>query len=161
VGQVIRPHGIGGEMRVQAFAAGAPNLQAGRRLLAGGAATEVMAARYDRDAWLLRLSGVDSREAADRFRRHLLEAPDAEVVRQDDESYFIHELVGLRVVTDAGQELGHVTGVLQPGANDVYVVSGPCGDVLVPAIGDVVRLIDLSVGMMVITPIPGLLDEAK
>jgi 16S rRNA processing protein RimM len=100
--------------------------------------------------WLLSLSGVDSREEGEALRGALLEVPDAEVERADEESYFLHELVGLRVVTVEGRELGVLREVLQPGANDVYVVEGPEGEVLLPAIGEVVERVDVAGGVVVV-----------
>ncbi|GIW19226.1 MAG: hypothetical protein KatS3mg064_2383 [Tepidiforma sp.] len=64
------------------------------------------------------------------------------------------------MVTAAGEALGTLVEVLQPGANDVYVVHGARGEILVPAIGQVVQSIDLAAGRMVITPLPGMLDES-
>jgi len=95
------------------------------------------------------------------LRGELLEAPDAEVERDDDESFFIHELIGLRVVTTTGQDLGRITEVLQSGAADVYVVRGGAGEVLIPAIASVIERIDVGNGEVTITPLPGMLDESK
>ncbi|WP_416223925.1 ribosome maturation factor RimM [Tepidiforma sp.] len=88
------------------------------------------------------------------------ETPDADVLRDDPESYFIHELIGLRVETVAGEYLGTLVEVLQPGANDVYVVAGPRGEILLPAIAQVITEIDLALQRMRITPLPGLLDDS-
>ena len=90
-----------------------------------------------------------------------IEAPDADVQRDDDESFFIHELVGMRVVTSAGKELGRISEVLQSGAADVYVVKGETGEVLIPAIASVIERIDVKRGEVSITPLPGMLDESK
>ncbi|MEX0783613.1 MAG: PRC-barrel domain-containing protein, partial [Dehalococcoidia bacterium] len=60
------------------------------------------------------------------------------------------ELIGLRVVTVEGRELGVLKDVLQPGANDVYVVEGPEGELLLPAIGEVVVRIDVGEGVAVV-----------
>lgn len=144
-----------------AFAPGAPNLQEGRLVYLGGQARRVVRAREDRGAWILKLEGLTDRTAAEGLRGVLIEAPDADVQRADAESYFLHELVGLRVVTTGGLELGRITEVLQPGANDVYVVRGETGEVLVPAIGEVVSGIDLEAGVMTITPLVGMLDESQ
>lgn len=98
----------------------------------------------------------------EQLRGELLEAADNDVLRDDDESFFVHELVGLRVVlTATGETLGTVADVLQTGANDVYVVHGEKGEVLVPAIGGVIDRVDVSGGLISITPLPGLLDESK
>jgi 16S rRNA processing protein RimM len=158
VGRVARSHGLKGELRVAAFAAGAPNLRPGRRPLLGGIPVLITGSRPNGEAWIIATDALRDRTEAEAFRGQLLEVPDGEVEREAADSYFIHELIGLRVITEDGEELGVLSEVLQPGANDVYVVTGPRGEVLVPAIADVVTSIDLPVGVMVITPPPGLLD---
>jgi 16S rRNA processing protein RimM len=161
VGRVLKPHGTRGEVRVRPFTPDAPNLQAGKRVYLDGEARQVLRARYDKETWILELEGLTTRAEVEGARGRLLETPDADVQRDDADSYFLHELVGLRVVTADGRELGRVVEVMQPGANDVYVVRGEAGEVLIPAIGEVVQAIDLPVGIMTITPLPGLLDEPE
>ena len=157
----MRPHALRGELRIAPFSATARNLQRGRPVYLGGIRRVVERARADQDHWILKLSGLGSRTEAETLRGELIEAADNDVLRDDDESYFIHELVGLMVVTEDGRELGRVAEVLQTGANDVYVAAGPGGEVLVPAIAEVVRRIDLSAGTIAITPLPGMLDESR
>jgi 16S rRNA processing protein RimM len=157
----LRPHALRGEIRVQAFSASAVNLQKGRPVFLAGELRTVERARPDRDHWIVKLSGLGSRNDVEAVRGELLETADADVLRDDDESYFVHELIGLRVVTTSGAELGRVVEVLQPGANDVYVVRGERGETLVPAIGEVIERIDVKAGEISITPLPGMLDESK
>lgn len=161
VGRVVRAHALGGELRVHSFAASGINMQAGRTVYLDGVGRRVQRSRPDRDAWIVKLQGIGSRTAAEPYRGALIEVPDAEVRRESDESYFVHELVGLRVLTADGRELGRLVEVLQPGANDVYVVVGERGEILVPAIAEVIDRIDVREGVVVITPLPGLLDESK
>lgn len=146
---------------MSAFSPEARNLQRGRPIYLGGVRRVVMRARLDRDAWILKLEGLNEREEIEAYRGELLEMPDAEVLREDDESYFVHELMGLRVETVDGRELGNITEVLTTGANDVYVTRGPAGEVMVPVIGDVIERIDVPGGVVVITPLPGMLDETQ
>lgn len=161
VGRVLRPHGLRGEVRVAVFSATARNLQRGRPVYLGGERRTVEQARPDRDQWIVKLSGLTTRTMAEGFHGELIEAADGDVLRDDAESFFVHELIGLRAVTEDGRQLGAVAEVIQTGANDVYVAVGEGGEVLIPAIGDVVRQIDLSAGLMVITPLPGMLDESR
>ncbi|MCK6564592.1 MAG: 16S rRNA processing protein RimM [Dehalococcoidia bacterium] len=156
-----RAHGIAGELRVSAFNPGAPNMQRGRRVYITGHRYTVLRARPDQDAWLLQLAGIENRNSAEELAGELIEAADGDVRREDSDSYFLHELVGLRVVTVDGRELGTVTEVLQTGANDVYIATGPTGEVLIPAIGEVVEGIDIGAGIMRITPLAGMLDESQ
>ena len=71
--------------------------------------------------------------------------------------YFHHQLLGLRVVGENGEELGSITEILQTGSNDVYLVSGAGKDILLPAIRDVIREVDLAQGVMRVRLMDGLL----
>lgn len=152
MGRVLRPHALKGELRVAAFSPTARNIQRGRPVYLAEVRRVVLRARKDREAWILKLEGLDDRTDVEGMRGELLETPDREVLRDDDESYFVHEIIGLRVVTTEGIELGIVTEVLQSGAADVYVVRGTAGETLLPAIGDVVERIDLAAGTMTVRP---------
>lgn len=144
-----------------AFSPTARNLQRGRPVYLDGVRRTVERARQDGDQWIVQLAGLTNRNAVEAYRGELVEAADSDVLRDDDESFFVHELLGLRVATVDGRELGVVTEVLQPGGNDVYVVVGEAGEVLIPAVGEVIDRIDVSGGLITITPLPGLWDETK
>lgn len=144
-----------------AFSPTARNLQRGRPVFVGGVRRVIMRARQDQEAWILKLEGLDDRSEVEALRGELLETPDREVIRDDDESFFVHELIGLRVLTTDGHDLGAITEVLQSGAADVYVIRGPEGEVLIPAIGEIVQSISVTDGVVRITPLPGMLDESK
>jgi 16S rRNA processing protein RimM len=109
----------------------------------------------------LQLTGLSHRDAVEGYRGELLEAADSDVLRDDEESFFLHELIGMKVQTMEGEALGEVTEVLQPGGNDVYVVAGERGEILVPAVGAVIDRIDVSARLITITPLPGMVDETK
>lgn len=156
VGIVLRPHGVRGELRVHAFASGAPNLQAGTRVHLAGRPYRVTRARFDRGAWLLTLEGLDSREAVEALRGQLVEVADQDLAPLEPGVYYVKDLLGLRVVTAEGTDLGRLTEVLETGANDVYVVAGEQGEILVPALRDVVLDVRLNEGLMVVDLPPGL-----
>ena len=146
----MRPHGNAGELRVQAFNPELPNLQPGGDIYLLGKRRRIERVREDRGQVLVLLEGLGRRGAVEEMRGALLEVAEEEVLRDADE-HFVYELVGLEVVTDEGRSLGHVSEVLSTGANDVYVVQGPSGEVLVPAISSVVQAIDVAEGRLFIT----------
>jgi 16S rRNA processing protein RimM len=117
----------------------------------------VVSVRGHGEMAIVQLSGVDTIEAAQALRGQLLHVPADEVARPKRGEYFWHEIVGLPVETEDGRELGTIAEILRTGANDVYVVRGPLGEVLVPAIAHVVRKIDVEAGRVIIRPMPGLL----
>ena len=153
VGRVLRPHALKGEVRISPFSPTARNLQRGRAVYLGGIKRVVLRARLDREAWILELEGLKDRAQVEALRGELLETPDAEVIRDDDESFFVHELIGLRVLAEDGSEIGVVKDVLQSGAADFYVVKTPAGELLLPAIADVISSISLRDGAIIITPL--------
>jgi 16S rRNA processing protein RimM len=110
---------------------------------------------------LLRLADIADRTSADKFRGKdvLIHAEDA--VRLPKGQYYWHEVIGLDVVDAATQtSLGRVSDILETGANDVYVVKTPGGqEILIPAIKDVVKDIDPSLGRILVEPLTGMLPS--
>ena len=73
--------------------------------------------------------------------------------------YYIHQLVGLEVITDQGQILGTIKEIIITGANDVYLIESAEGEeILIPAIDQVVLDINQEEGKVLVHIIPGLLD---
>ena len=110
---------------------------------------------------LLKLKGIDTREAAVAQRYAYVYVPESEAVELPPGEYFVHQIVGLQVHTTGGEHLGAVEEVLSTGANDVYVVPGPRGEVLIPALKTVIRTLDLATGQLIVELPPGLLATAK
>ena len=157
---MLRPHGNTGELRVTPFNPDIPNLQPDGEVYLLGRRRRIERVRWDRDRILLRLEGLESRGDVDDTRGALLEVPEGDLVR-DPDAHLVYEIVGLEVVTEEGRSLGKVSEVLSTGANDVYVVKGPSGETLIPAIASVVQAIDVAGGMLHITIQPGLVDETQ
>ncbi len=105
-------------------------------------------------AVVLKLRGVDSIDQAEHLRGQLVEVPEEEAVSLPPDHYFWHQILGLRVVTPQGEFLGTVDEILRTGSNDVYVVHGPRGELLIPAIRQVVKSVDLARGTLTVEPMP-------
>ena len=119
---------------------------------------EVESHRFLEDAVVLKLRGVDTIDQAEALRGKLVEVPEEEAVKLPEDHYFWHQILGLQVVTVEGELLGKVDEILQTGSNDVYVVHGPRGELLIPAIKQVVRSVDLAEGKITVELLPGLED---
>jgi len=72
--------------------------------------------------------------------------------------YYHYQIIGLQVRTTQGELIGTITRVLTGKSNDNYIVQGTKGEILIPAIEDVVKSIDLEQGFMTIEAIEGLLN---
>ncbi len=121
----------------------------------------VEAAEFTNKEIILKFIGIDSREQAGRLKGLILEVPAAETVPLDKGTYWQFQIIGLRVFTTEDVYLGKVEEILQTGANDVYVVKTEKSsrEILIPAIKDVVKKVDLENEVLIISPLPGLLDE--
>jgi len=107
---------------------------------------------------IIKLNAVDSIEAARQLRGQPIEIHPSQVYPLPEGQYYHFQLIGLEVWTTQGELLGNITEILTGESNDNYVVKGDEGEILIPAIEDVVKSIDLNKGRIVIEAIPGLLS---
>ena len=118
----------------------------------------VESAKPEGSTVVLKLVGVDTAAVGKSLRNQEVQIPIDRATRLPVDQYYWHQILGLRVRSDEGRELGLVTDVLRTGSNDVYVVGTGSNEILIPAIEDVVRSIDVDHGLMTVHLIPGL-DE--
>ena len=104
----------------------------------------------------LKLAGVNSRQAAEELRDQVILIPFAEAAPLPVGRYYPPQIVGVEVVTTDGERLGAIVEIVETGSNDVYVVQTPGGELLLPAIADVVKSFDVDAQRMVVELIPGL-----
>jgi 16S rRNA processing protein RimM len=157
VGEVTRPHGVRGAVRVF------PVTDFPERLLR---LTEVVVVQGRRTRTVrveqaepagrfvvMKLAGVDTPDDAAALRGATIEVPAADAVPLPPGQFYIFQIVGLRARTAAGEVLGEVVDVLRTGSNDVYVVrAAGGGETLLPAVEGVIERIDLAAGEVVVRP---------
>lgn len=165
VGQVIGIHGLRGEIKVEMYTDFPDRFAPGVVLYLGETldAVTLQTVRPHKGHLLIKCAEIDGRQAAEDCRGLWFFVPAAEAARLDEGSYWIHDIIGLGVVTTDGIRLGEITDVLATGANDVYVIRPADGvnqgrDVLIPAIADVVMGVDLAQHVMTVRLLDGLLD---
>jgi 16S rRNA processing protein RimM len=117
----------------------------------------VLSTRRHKDRVLIQFEGCADRTTAEGLRGLLLEVPIEDATPLPEDEYYPYQLVGLDVLTVDGEDLGRVSDVLFTKANEVYVVTGPRGQILLPAIADVIEKVDLDAGHMVVTLMDGLI----
>ena len=110
---------------------------------------------------IIKLDAIDSVGHAEQLRGQRVEIHRSQVYPLPEGQYYHFQLVGLEIWTTTGELVGSITEVLTGKSNDSYVVGGAKGEVLIPAIDDVVKSIDLDTGRMTIEAIEGLLAWVK
>jgi 16S rRNA processing protein RimM len=158
IGQVTGPRGLSGELKVRIetddperfFVLEWAYLGDERRRM------RVESVRLFKGVALLRLEGVADRTAAEAFRGQYVQVIAGDALPLAEGEYYFHQIEGLRVRSDTGEELGRVHEILATGANDVYVVRGSEGELLLPAIKEVILDVDLEQGIMTVHLLEGL-----
>lgn len=115
--------------------------------------------KYSNNKVILKLDGIDDRDAALALKGRYIAVTRDNAVKLAPDSYFICDLVGCTVIDDESGELGTLADVLQTGASDIYVVKREKNkDLLIPAIKEVVKGVDLSSRTIHVRLLDGLLD---
>ena len=159
VGRILAPWGNKGEVKAEVMTDFPERFAPGRQVHIAGTAFAIVAARPHKGHLIIKLDAVDSIDAASKLRGHYIEVPAAMAAPLEQGEYYRFQIVGLEVWTEGGEFLGKVTEVLSTAGNDVFVVRGGRGEVLVPAIDDVVKTVDIAQGRITIEVIPGLIDD--
>ena len=118
---------------------------------------EVAGVKFFKNMVIVKFKGIDNINDVEKYRKKSLYVTRENVVKLKRNEYFIADLIGLSVESDEGEDLGEVSDVLQTGANDVYVLSKEgMDDILLPAIRECVKNVDLEGGKMTVHLLPGL-----
>jgi 16S rRNA processing protein RimM len=158
IGEVLRPQGVKGEVRVRMLTDFPERFRVLKRVYLGQTLKPVIVegVRFHHGYALLKFADYDDRTTADSLRHLLVQIPVEEAMPLEEDEYYLYQIVGLAAWTEQGEYLGRVREVLNTGANDVYVIRGPKGDILLPAIDDVVREVDLETGRLTVVLPEGL-----
>ncbi len=157
VGRVLRAWGIRGDLKIAPFTDRPEDFKRYASIMMGPQRKryDVKSFRPYQGNWLLHLVGVESRNDAELLHGQEILIEAAQRPRQEGE-FYAREVIGLKVQTIDGAELGEVTEILVTGANDVYVVKGSRGEILLPARVEVIKGIDVETGVMTVELPPGL-----
>lgn len=152
LGSVIRPHGVRGELVVDAPPTAADDLADVETVYLGEPAQPhtLSHVRWHRGRLLIQLAGVDDRDAAEAYRGLPVLIERVELPPLAPGVYYQRQIIGLTVLTDTGETLGPITAILETGANDVYVVRGSGRELLIPAAPGVVQSVDLAAGRLIV-----------
>ncbi len=161
IGVISTTHGVAGEVKVR------PTTDDIRRFAdleqvimdtgKGERELHVLNARCAKDQVILKFAEFSNANEVEPFRGAELYVTRADAIPLEEGEHFIADLVGMRVVSTDGEELGTLADVMQTGANDVYVIADPEGkELLFPAIRDCVKEIDTEAGVITVYRMPGL-----
>lgn len=163
VGVITTTHGVRGEVKVYPTTDDAERfleleeiwLDTGKERLP----LKIQNVKFFKNMVILKFEGYDDINAVQAWRQKDLLVTREQAVELQEDEYFIGDLIGLHVEDEEGNALGVLRDVLETGANDVYLVSRPGEkDLMLPAIKECIREVDLEAGIMRVRVLPGLLD---
>jgi 16S rRNA processing protein RimM len=162
VGEIQGAHGVTGALWVKPLSHDAERYrQLGDVVLVSGPETRearVTTARAADGRWLVTLQDVTTREAAEALRGWTIAVPASQAAPLPAGVFLVHELLGREVIAEDGESLGRITNIFPTGSNDVYEIAGPRGDLLFPALKELVLECRREGGPIRVRLLPGLLE---
>jgi 16S rRNA processing protein RimM len=158
VGRIVKPHGIGGELTVENRSDNPARWDPGSVLFLGdGRALTVQAARPHSGRLLVSFAEITDRITAEDYRGQLLTVPESWLPALGPGEWWPSQLIGCRVLTDGGGELGRISEVIPNPANDLWVAVDDDGtETLIPALRDLLVDVDVDGRRIVVRAVPGL-----
>lgn len=154
VGEVRRAWGREGELAVTRLSDDGDRLDAGRKIYLNARPARIVESRAGpRGSMVIRVDSVRSIDQAAKLRGALIEVDAADLPPPPEGSYYHYQLLGARVQTGDGEQLGEVVEIVTTGANDVYVVRPAAPDaaeILIPALHDVVLDVNVEDGTVTV-----------
>lgn len=148
IGQIINIHGFRGEVKVYPLTDDMSRFNKLKEVYVEEneqlVKYEVERLKFLSNTVAMKLKGIDTEEAANRLRNFYMKVDRKSAIKLPKDSYFICDLIDLEVYDGKGSLLGTIRDILQTGSNDVYVVQNGEKDILVPALKEVVKVIDLK-----------------
>lgn len=168
IGEVLRPHGIRGELRMRVLTDFPERIPQLETVFIGTGPDDAGIGRYQitharphQGYMLLTVDGINDRDQAERLRGLFVMVSIEDAIPLEEGEYYLYQLHGLKVRTEDGQTLGIISEVLETGANDVYVIHSPqYGEILIPVIPETVLKVDIAGGYVLVHLLDGLLPGA-
>ena len=162
IGQIVNTNGLKGVVKINPFTDDVTRfeklktvyIERGKELKE----FEIEEVRYQKKQVLVKFKNIDTIEDAQKYRECYIKINRKDAVKLPEDTYFIADLIGLDVYTVDNELIGKIEDVFSTGSNDVYVVKNNLGrQVLLPAIADVVKEVDLENKKIIVELIEGLL----
>lgn len=163
VGKIVGTHGIKGLLKLNSYSGNLETLQSARTVTLKsmqGALREyeITSIAPHGGKPLIGLKGLDDIDQVLPLVGSEVCLMRNQLPETDEDEYYWCDLIGLRVITVDGTELGTVADIFETGSSDIYVVKGGGREYLIPAIADVISNVNLKNGCILVTPLEGLLD---
>ena len=153
-GQIVNTHGVRGEVRIVPWADSPDFLCRFSTLYLDGAPRKVLSSRVHKGSVIAKLDGVDTVEEAMLLRNKTVQIKRADA-RLPEGAFFLADIIGLKVVDEAGKTLGTLKEVLSPSVQQVYVIEGE-REIMIPAVPEFILETNIEGGYLKVRLIEGM-----
>ncbi len=166
IGRIRKPHGVRGDLKVSILADEPKRFNSLERVFVSADSKahspleqQVEKVRLLQSDAIVKFAGIDTPEVARTFNSQWLFVSAEDALQLAEGELYSYQLIGMEVVTNEGQRIGIIDQILETGANDVLVVQGEKGEILLPDIPDVVESIDIDSSIVIVNLLDGLIEE--
>lgn len=161
IGKIVNTQGIKGDVRVVATTDDIQRFKLIKTVTCTSKndtkKMEIESVRFHKQFVLLKFKGVDDMTSAEKLKNYIVKIEESEALPLEDDEYYIRDLYDMEVVTVDGEKLGIIKDIIFTGANDVYVVKTEDKDVLIPAIKQCIKNVNVKENVMTIELLNGLI----
>ena len=160
IGRIVNAVALRGEVKVYNYSGYKERYEELDRIIVEGKAYEIEKVRYQQQMVILKLAGVNDRNAAEAMKNKDVFITEEDLQELPEDTFYIRDLIGLEVLdVETGEAIGRLKDVLQPSNQDVYVVKRPEGsDVLIPAVSEFVKEVNVKEGFVKVHLIEGMVE---
>lgn len=160
IGRIVNAVALRGEVKVYNYSGYKERYEELDRIIVEGKAYEIEKVRYQQQMVILKLAGVNDRNAAEAMKNKDVFITEEDLQELPEDTFYIRDLIGLEVLdVETGEAIGSLKDVLQPSNQDVYVVKRPEGsDVLIPAVSEFVKEVNVKEGFVKVHLIEGMIE---
>ncbi len=163
IGQIVNTFGIKGQVKIVPFTDDITRYDELKEIYVEKKNElklfQIEQVNYKKNMVILKLKGIETVEEAEKLRNCYLKIDRKDAKKLPKDTYFIVDLLGLDVYTDEGKLLGKVDDIYNAGSSDIYVIKDELGkQILLPAIKDVLKEVDLENQKIIVHLIKGLVD---
>ena len=159
IGKIVNTHGLRGDLKVEPWCDGIETFEYLKTVFADGSEYEISGVKPHKNMFLLKLCGIDSIEDAEKLKGKVVTAKEEDMPPLPDGVFYIRDIMGMEVY-DGDRHIGRIYDWIETGPNNVYVIKRPSGkDVLIPAVDEVIKSIDVEKKIMSVKMLEGLMED--
>lgn len=159
IGRIVNAVALRGEVKIYNYSGYRERYEELDRIIIENKEYEIEKVRYQQEMVILKLSGIDNRNAAEAMKNKDVYITEEDLEELPDDTFYIRDLIGLEVIDDSGR-IGVIKDVLQPSSQDVYVIkTDKDQEIMIPAVKEFVKEVNLEEKYVKVSLIEGMLEQ--